>query len=105
MNPPAWFRHMPTIKSTELTDSVSRYSWYQDTTVMKQSLVGQNDDPDEMTEFVMTEEEMAWARNTMTPDELAEMLSSGLDMNHFLVMMVRTAVSLHTACKAALSFV
>ena len=54
---------------------------------MKQSLV-EKDDEDDTSELIMTEEEMAWARNTMTPEELAEMLSSGLDLNHFLVMMV-----------------
>jgi hypothetical protein len=55
---------------------------------MKASLVGASDEPDELSEFIMTEEEMAWAKNTMTPDELAQTLSGGLDMNHFLVMLV-----------------
>lgn len=55
---------------------------------MKKSLVGATDGPGELTEFIMTEEEMEWARNTMTPDQLADMLSGGLDLNHFLVMMV-----------------
>jgi|EP01043_Picozoa_sp_COSAG02_P008608 hypothetical protein len=55
---------------------------------MKESLVGVSDGPDELTEFIMTEEEMAWAKNTMTPDELAQSLAGGLDLNHFLVMLV-----------------
>ena len=56
---------------------------------MKKSLVGASDEPDDLTEFIMTEEEMAWAKNTMTPDELAQTLAGGLDLNHFLVMLVR----------------
>ena len=60
---------------------------------MKQSLVDVGDGPDELSEFIMTEEEMSWAKNTMTPDQIAEMLSGELDLDHFLVMMV----TVHTA--------
>ena len=66
-------------------------------TVMKQSLV-EKDDEDDTSELIMTEEEMEWARNTMTPEELAEMLAGGLDLNHFLVMMVIDTSSCLSVC-------
>ena len=72
---------------------------------MRKSLVGKDDGPGELSEFIMTEDEMMWARNTMTPDDLADMLSGGLDLNHFLVMMVTIYLNLYFLFTVDMPFV
>lgn len=79
--------HFEVKNNTKGSANFGKTAWYQDTTVMKESLVGASDEPGELSEFILTEEEMAWSKNTMTPEELAQTLAGGLDLNHFLVML------------------
>ena len=38
---------------------------------------------------LMTLEEMSWATDTISGEEMKRMLSGGLDLDHFMVMLVR----------------
>ena len=69
----------------------SVYSWYQDITIAKSFIEKEED-----TTSLLTAEEMNFVLDTVSPEELKRMLSGGLDLDHFMVMMVRALTLSHS---------